>query len=396
MTLGWGDLGAALLWAAIAGLATWFVLFPVRRHSLAGLLATLVLTGAAASAGALWGAIHSMTVPWWDWKTMIALTAFSGAVTAVAAVAVGRRLAKDNETLRSAVADLGAGRMPSLTGRRLTAEVEQVRRELSTTAAALAATRERERALETARSELVSWVSHDLRTPLAGLRAMAEALEDGVVDNPELYYKQIGGSVERLNQMVEDLFDLSRIQAGYVSNYTESIALDDLVSDCVAALEPLAAAQGVRLTGSVADSAAVTGNGPELNRALTNLVANAIRHTRAKGSVDVRVGLTVAASGGGDAPAGTPLAEVVVRDECGGIPEEHLARVFDVGFRGEAARTPRALGSGSRGDDRAAGQGAGLGLAITRGIVEAHDGTVAVHNTPDGCEFRVRLPVLTP
>ena len=104
--------------------------------------------------------------------------------------------------------------MPAADGRRLTGEVEQVRSELQSTAAALAATRERERALETARRELVSWVSHDLRTPLAGLRAMAEALEDGVVDDPELYYKQIGASVERLNQMVEDLFDLSRIQAG--------------------------------------------------------------------------------------------------------------------------------------------------------------------------------------
>ena len=98
----------------------------------------------------------------------------------------------------------------------------------------------------------MSWVSHDLRTPLAGLRAMAEALEDGVADDPELYYKQIGASVERLNQMVEDLFDLSRIQAGRRRRATaSSIALDDLVSDCVAALEPLAAAQGVQLSGSV-------------------------------------------------------------------------------------------------------------------------------------------------
>jgi signal transduction histidine kinase len=201
---------------------------------------------------------------------------------------------------------------------------------------------------------------------------MSEALEDGVVDDPELYYKQIGASVEQLNQMVEDLFDLSRIQAGAVSRDMEGIALGDLVSDCIAALEPLSAAQGVRLLGAVDSAAVVTGNGPELNRALTNLIANGIRHTRARGSVDVRVGVT-----------GT-LAEVLVRDECGGIPEEHLARVFDVGFRGEAARTP---------DSSRPGGGAGLGLAITRGIVEAHDGTVDVANTECGCQFRVRLPV---
>lgn len=378
MTITWSNLGAALLWSVVAGVVTWLLLIPVRRRSLAGLLASLVLTGAAASMGALWGAIHAMLVPWWDWKTMVVLTAFSGAVAAVAAVAVGRRLVQDNASLLKAVADVGAGRMPAADGRRLTAEVEQVRRELRSTAAALAATRERELALESARRELVSWVSHDLRTPLAGLRAMAEALEDGMVDDPTLYFKQIGLSVERLNQMVEDLFDLSRIQAGDAARGHESIALDDLVSDCISALEPLAAAQGVRLVGSVDGSAAVVGNGPELNRALTNLVANAIRHTRAQGCVDVRVGV---------AREPVPLAEVVIRDECGGIPPAQLDRVFDVGFRGEAARTPHA-------DLHPAG--AGLGLAITRGIVEAHDGTVDVENTADGCRFRVRLPVVAP
>lgn len=368
------DLFAALLWSVVAGVVVWFLLMPLRHRSLTGLMTSLVLVGAAASMGALWGALHSMVVPWWDWQTMIALTAFSGTVTAAAAYAASRRLSKDADSLRRAVAEVGEGRVPAANGRRLTAEVEQVRSELRSTAAALAATRERERALESARRDLVSWVSHDLRTPLAGLRAMSEALEDGVADDPELYYKQIGVSVERLGRMVDDLFDLSRIQAGVVSRELESIALDDLVSDCIAALEPLAAAQGVRLTGSVDGATSVTGNGHELNRALTNLVANAIRHTRAHGSVDVRVGIT-------SEPASQ--AEVVVSDECGGIPEAHLNRVFDIGFRGEAARTPHAANA----------TGAGLGLAITRGIVEAHSGTVDVENRPGGCQFRVRLPV---
>ncbi len=381
MTLTLANLGAALLWCVVSGIVVWLVLTPVRRRSLTGLLVSLVLTGAAASAGALWGAIHSMLAPWWDWKTVTALTASSAIVTGIAAWAVGRRLTRDNAALRRAVAEVGAGRVPDDTGRRLTAEVERVRSELRTTAATLAETRERERGLETARRELVSWVSHDLRTPLAGLRAMAEALEDGVADDPELYYKQIAASVERLNQMVEDLFDLSRIQAGVSSRDVESIALDDLVSDCVAALEPLAAAQGVRLTGSVDSSvhgtAEVSGNGPELNRALTNLVANAIRHTKASGCVDVRVALI-----------SDPVtqAEVIVRDECGGIPAQHLERVFDVGFRGEPARTPDGVNQA----------GGGLGLAITRGIVEAHDGVVEVQNTGAGCSFRVRLPVANP
>ncbi|WP_375488641.1 sensor histidine kinase [uncultured Jatrophihabitans sp.] len=385
MNLTIGNFGAALLWCVIGGVAAWLALTPVRRRSTTGLLVTLVLTGAAASACALWGAIHAMLVPWWSWQTVIAVTAFSALVTGSAAFAVGRRLARDNAALRTAVADVGAGRLPETDGPRLSAEVEQVRSELSATAAALAATRERERGLESARRELVSWVSHDLRTPLAGLRAMAEALEDGMADDPEVYYKQIAASVERLNQMVEDLFDLSRIQAGATSRDMESIALGDLVSDCVAALEPLATAQGVRLVGRVHEdvdgTTEVNGNGPELNRALTNLVANAIRHTRAAGNVDVRVSVT------GEFRT---HAEVEVRDECGGIPDRHLHRVFDVGYRGEPARTPDAAGRNGAGRG-----GAGLGLAITRGIVEAHDGTVEVRNTDDGCSFRVRLPVST-
>jgi signal transduction histidine kinase len=250
-----------------------------------------------------------------------------------------------------------------------------VRHELRATGQRLVDARDRERSLEAARRELVAWVSHDLRTPLAGLRAMAEALEDGVVDVPEQYYKQIAVSVDRLNRMVEDLFDLSRIQAGNASLETESIVLADLVSDCVAALEPLATAQGVRLTGSVSDHSPVIGNGRELNRALTNIVANAIRHTRAQGIVDVHVSI---------APGPHSVAAVVVRDECGGIPAEHLDRLFDVGFRGEAARSPSAERQPA---------GAGLGLAIARGIIEAHAGTVDVTNRGDGCEFRVLLPV---
>ena len=149
---------------------------------------------------------------------------------------------------------------------------------------------------------------------------------------------QIRTAVDRLSGMVDDLFDLSRIQAGSFSRDVGAIPLDDLVSDCMAALEPLAAAQGVRLVGRTAGSATVAGSAPELNRALTNLVANAIRHTPTDGRVDVLVGRR--------ADDTAPVAEVVVEDQCGGIADDDLARVFDVGFRGEPARTPHAAGCG--------------------------------------------------
>jgi len=365
----------ALLWAAGVCAVTWLLTLALRRHSLGGLLASVVLTGTAASVGAIFGFIHAMLLPTPEQVTVIVVVAAAGVVGAIAAGAGARRLTRDREVLRTAVAELGQGLIPRHDGRRLMSQLEDVRHELSVTAQRLADSRARERSLESARRELVAWVSHDLRTPLAGLRAMSEALEDGVQDEPELYYKQIHLAVDRLSGMVDDLFDLSRIQAGSFSRETDAIPLDDLVSDCLAALEPLAAAQGVRLTGRMAGAATVTGNGPELNRALTNLVANAIRHTRADGRVDVIVGRS--------ADDSAPQAEVVVNDECGGIALDDLARVFDVGFRGEPARTPHAVHPA----------GAGLGLAITRGIVEAHSGSVHVENTAEGCRFTVCLPV---
>ncbi|WP_449065533.1 sensor histidine kinase [Planomonospora algeriensis] len=205
------------------------------------------------------------------------------------------------------------------------------------------------------------------------MRAMAEALEDGVVSDPETvnrYHAQIRLEVDRLSGMVDDLFELSRIHAGALRLSRRRIGLGDLVADALAGVEPLARAKGVRLAGSVDPVVPVQADAGELSRALRNLVVNAIRHTPADGTVSVRA----TAEGG--------QARLSVTDCCGGIPAEDLPRVFDVAFRGEAARSPR-------GD----GAGAGLGLAIARGIVEAHEGAIGVVNAGPGCRFEIRLPL---
>jgi signal transduction histidine kinase len=364
-------IGTATVWAAGGGAIAWLATIPLHRRSLSGLLASVVLTGALASVAAMVGSDRAMFVSTNDLRVGVTVAIVAGLVAAVTAAVSAQRLSRDNRAIREAVADIGQGRVPRDGGRRLTTELEQLRTELAATARRLAESRDRERALESSRRELVAWVSHDLRTPLAGLRAMSEALEDGVADAPELYYKQIHASVDRLAGMVDDLFELSRIQAGAVTARAERVSLDDLVSDCIAALDPLARAQDVRLSGSSGGPSATSGNSAELNRALTNLVANAIRHTGPGGTVDVQL------TASGDS------AQVQVRDECGGIPVADVARVFDVGFRGEAARSPSSPSSG----------GAGLGLAITRGIVEAHGGTVDVANVSGGCCFTVYLPL---
>jgi signal transduction histidine kinase len=231
--------------------------------------------------------------------------------------------------------------------------------------------RERERQMEANRRELVAWVSHDLRTPLAGMRAMAEALEDGVVDDPATvadYHRRIRVEADRMAGLVDDLFELSRINAGALRLSLGAVALGDVVSDAVAAATPAARAAGVSLRASAEGWPTVAGSEPELARVVDNLIGNAVRNTPSDGTVTV--------TGGQDADGGW----LAVTDTCGGIPDGDLPRVFDVAFRGSSARTPGEAGGG-------------LGLAIVRGLVEAHRGRVAVRNVDGGCRFEVHLPV---
>ena len=287
-------------------------------------------------------------------------------VSLATALLLGRWVVARSRELTEAARSFGDGGAFAAPGAPATAELEALSRELAATSARLARSREREQALETSRRELVAWISHDLRTPLAGLRAMAEALEDGVADDPGRYLKQIRAEVERLNGMVGDLFELSRIHAGTLPLSLTRISVYDLVGDALAGADPLAREHGVRLVGHRVEPVPVEVDGKEMSRVLGNLLVNAIRRTPADGTVAVAAERT---------DEGVVLS---VTDSCGGIPEEDLPRVFDTGWRGTDARTPPA--------------GAGLGLAIVRGIVEAHRGRAAVHNIPGGCRFEVTLP----
>jgi signal transduction histidine kinase len=253
----------------------------------------------------------------------------------------------------------------------LPAELAGLSQELECAHRRLAEARDRERALEASRRELIAWVSHDLRTPLAGLRAMAEALEDRVVVDQQTvsrYHAQMRDETDRLSLMIDDLFELSRIHTGVLRLSRVLVGLDDLIGEAMMSAEPLARAKGVLLRGQ-AGALPVFVDAAEVGRALRNLVINAIRHTPSDGAVEVL----------GNEESG--MALVSVSDSCGGIPAEHLPRVFDVAFRGGTARTP------------GPGEGAGLGLSIARGIIEAHSGQIAVRNVGPGCQFVIRLPL---
>ena len=303
------------------------------------------------------------------------LMAIAGLAGLVVAMFVGRRVTRASRAISSAVQGVGENGVyvaPPLT---LPAELRELSDELAVTHERLAQARSRERALEASRRELVAWVSHDLRTPLAGLRAMAEALEDQVVIDPRevsQYHTQIRREVDRLTVMIDDLFELSRIHAGALRLSKRMVGLEDLVAEVVASAEPVARHKGVRLSGAAVRGMPVFVDTAEMGRALRNLVTNAIRHTPSDGGVDV---LAEVQSG---------MACVSVSDACGGIPPGDLPRVFDVAFRGESARTPGPQ------------EGAGLGLSIARGIVEAHSGQIAVRNAGPGCQFLIRLPLARP
>ncbi|MFG2636381.1 sensor histidine kinase [Streptomyces sp. NPDC048362] len=352
--------------AAASGLAGAGVLRLIRRRSLTASLTVVAAVGVVAMLAGTLAVAWAMFLSPHDLSVVTTVVAMTTVVSLATALLLGRWVVARSHELAEAARHFGDGGEFAAPAAPATAELAALSRQLAATSARLAASRERERALETSRRELVAWISHDLRTPLAGLRAMSEALEDGVAADPARYLRQMRTEVERLNDMVGDLFELSRIHAGTLPLSPSRISLYDLVGDALAGADPLARQQGVRLVGDRVEPLPVEVDGKEMSRVLGNLLVNAIRRTPPDGTVAVAAERT---------DEGVTLS---VTDGCGGIPEEDLSRVFDTGWRGTDARTPPA--------------GAGLGLAIVRGIVEAHRGRATVRNIPGGCRFEVTLP----
>lgn len=400
-----GDLLLIALYAAIGaaavGLAGLLALRALRRRSVAASLAVLTAVAVGSVLAGTLSVAWAMLLNEHDLGVVTTVCAIAGVTATATALFLGRWVIGGHRALEQAARALGevgeadgSGGLPSARGERETgetpsaegtgatasshggfvepttpmpAELASLSRQLARTSQRLAVSRERERALEASRRELVAWISHDLRSPLAGLRAMAEALEDGIAEDPARYYRQIRGEVERLSGMVGDLFELSRIQAGSLTLSPTRVSAYDLVSDAIAGADALAGERGVRLADEGVEQVPVEVDGKEMSRVLANLLVNAIHRTPADGTVAVAA---TKEEGG--------AVVLSVTDGCGGIPAQDLPRVFDTGWRGTDARTPPA--------------GAGLGLAIVRGIVEAHRGRAAVRNVPGGCRFEVTLP----
>jgi signal transduction histidine kinase len=363
----WTVVVIAAAWSGTVGVAGLVVGWLLRHRSLRYLPAGVAVVAVLSVVAGVVGTARAMFLSDHDYMVVLSVSVVAGVLAVLFSMTVGHTVVRSSRSLREDTRRFGqSGTFVSAGGG--PAEFQELSAELRRTSERLGESRARETALEESRRELVSWVSHDLRTPLAGLRAMTEALEDGLAEDPDRYHAQMRVEVDRMVRMVDDLFELSRIHAGGLTLATEKLAVSDLVSETIAGAEPVARAHEVRLGGAVDEGVLVRADPAQLSRVVGNLVMNAIQHTAVGGSVEI-LGRSL-----------SERIELSVSDGCGGIPEDDLERVFDVAWRGNHARTP---GSGS---------GAGLGLAIVRGIVEAHGGTVTVHNEPRGCRFLVRLP----
>jgi signal transduction histidine kinase len=254
-------------------------------------------------------------------------------------------------------------------------EVAVLARDVNGLARRLAEAQAQRDTLDGERRELTAAISHDLRTPLSTIRAMVDALDDGVVSDPagmKRYFATIRRDVERLNRMIDDLFELAQIDAGALRLQRDHVALHEIVGDVVSAMRPRAEKAGLTLDLEIAgETSAALLDGDRLERAIANLLRNAVEHTPSGGRISVSV-------------AGTDgHVSLQVADTGEGIAPAELQHIWTRFYRAERSR--------ARGD--ADSDGAGLGLAITRGIVEAHGGTVTVASELDsGTTFTLTIP----
>ncbi|MDQ2729451.1 MAG: ATP-binding protein [Actinomycetota bacterium] len=378
----WSAGGAAVTLIVAAALLAWVRRTRTGTQTVIVALAPVVAVGIGVVGGA-----RAMFISDHDLRALAVVLTGAGTVAILAGLSLGRRVASATATVASLARDLGgpAGRPSALSPAETPVsihsqaaadapgELAALAHELQLTSERLTATRAQAEALERGRRELVAWVSHDLRTPLSGMRAMVEAIMDEVVNDEATvgrYHRTLLAEIERLSGLVDDLFVLATIEAGAVHLHLEAVSLDELVSDALAGAAAKATTKGIDLDAAMDTPLVVELSSAEMSRVVHNLLDNAIRHTPTGRTVRVEAGLT---------PDGT-RARLSVIDGCGGIEASDIERVFDLAYRGDTARS-------------ADTGGGGLGLAVARGLVEAHAGDIRVVNAADGCEFVVDLPL---
>lgn len=355
--------------AAVVGLVA---IRLARRLSLMLALLLAALIPVAAVVAALAVNVSAMFISPHDASVVWLVLGTASVLEVLLALALGRLVAKEVLLVVDGARQLGQvpaqgeglGAAPrrAVVATPETAELAAVMAELETTRDRLAASRAAERAAQDARRQVVGFVSHDLVSPLSGIRAATDGLRDGAFPDPTIALDGIAAAVDRMSRMIGDLGELSRSDT--LPRRTEPAPVDmgAVLSGVLAHARPAAAEHGVELTESVAGDVRVWGDRDELSRVLDNLVSNAVRSSGPGGRV--LVGVT----------SQDGFARLSVRDTCGGIPDDEVPHMFRAGFQGGKAG------------------GSGLGLAFVDRVVDEHGGKVSVRSTTAGCDVEVRLP----
>ncbi|MEO1290614.1 MAG: ATP-binding protein, partial [Chloroflexota bacterium] len=229
---------------------------------------------------------------------------------------------------------------------------------------------------EQLRRDLIAWISHDLRTPLTAVQASLEAIADDIVTDPEMvkdYVHNSLGELDNLRLLIDDLFAIAQIDAGHMSLKFTEASLSDLISDTVSSLYPHAQKREVSIAGEIQSDMPPVYMAPDkIQRVMYNLIDNAIRHTPAGGTITI------------SARSINNKVQVDVHNTGESIPEEHLPHLFEKFYRGEQARQRDVDGH----------RGAGLGLAIAQGFIDAHQGKIWVNSDEQrGTTFAFAIPV---
>jgi signal transduction histidine kinase len=364
-------IGVLVAVAVLTVLGTEFVL-RARRRGAAGSLSRQLAIVIALVIAPLLVALVVLGLLMFVSGTDAALVALIVVVTGVLGVSAARRLsmavAADVATIRDGLIRVGEGDRSRLLDVPGADELRDLAGAANVMIDALAGEEAARDQSEEARRHLIAAASHDLRTPITSLRLLAEAIDDEVVDGSlrRDYVRRMRTHIEALSALIDDLFELSRLEAGDINWSLERVALGELVTQTVDAMRVQADAKRVLVKAEVSGQpTAARANPEQLQRVLFNLIQNAIRHSPADGSVVVR------------AQEVDGLIEVEVQDAGPGIPPEERDLVFDAFYRGDAARTTT---------------GAGLGLAVARAIVEAHGGRIWLPATNAGTRVRFSLP----
>jgi signal transduction histidine kinase len=335
-----------------------------RRARLGGLrrqFGAIGLVSAALLAAVVALFVALMFVSRHDAFLTVLLAAYAATLALWATTRMGRRALGDLDRVRDTLASVAEGRRDVATGVEGSDEIARLAADVD----AMVARLDHE---ERMRRTLFAAVSHDLRTPVTALRLLANAIDDEVVDADlrREYVARMGTHVRALGTLIDDLFELTRLQSGELEWTMEQVSVDLLLEEAVDAMRPAAEAGAVSVRARLDPGlGAARANPEQLQRVVFNLIQNAIRHTPADGSVTV------------SAESVEGALEVEVADTGNGVPAEQRDRVFDPFFRGDEARRD---------------VGAGLGLAISRAIVEAHGGRIWLEDAPVGTRVRFQLP----